>query len=314
MRPLASNASRCAGSMPASSPRTIPARSARRSPVVPRANGALHVRAQPVGDATDPTPPADDARALPAEHDVDAAAAKPAALVEAGLGPTRRDRPRAQLEHGSLRRCALRRKLEEDALAEPRRCRSGAPRPARARERRRARAGPVTTTRADAVSPIRSASSCARARRRGASPHQRPATSESDARRARDRVLSLDARAATSATQAAQATRKQHGGARPHRGRQPDARRADEQRRPVPCDDLPPRCGEPLAVRLCMPLTASPGRGAARSARARSPAPRRDPRPTGTARGSTASRRSSARSQGRSREARRAGRPWRSPG
>ena len=90
----------------------------------PAGKGALHVRAQPVGDATDPTPPADDAHAFPAQHDVHAAPGKPAALVEAGLGPTRRDRPRAQLEHGALRRRALRRKLEQHPLAEPGRAES----------------------------------------------------------------------------------------------------------------------------------------------------------------------------------------------
>ena len=94
--------------------------------------GLLDVRVQPVGDATDPAPPADDASTLPAHHDVDAAAREPPALVEAGLGPSRRDRSRTQLEHGALRR----RTLAVGARAEPARgcssARTGSPRPVRA--------------------------------------------------------------------------------------------------------------------------------------------------------------------------------------
>jgi hypothetical protein len=64
-----------------------------RSPLAHRSpgKGFRHVRVQPVGDATDPTPPADDADILASHHDVHAAAREPATLVEAGLGPTRRD-------------------------------------------------------------------------------------------------------------------------------------------------------------------------------------------------------------------------------
>jgi hypothetical protein len=78
------------------------------------------VRVQPVADATDPAPPADDAWNVAAQHDMDALPRQPATLVEAGLGPARLDRPHTQLEHGALRRRTLWRKLEENALAEPR--------------------------------------------------------------------------------------------------------------------------------------------------------------------------------------------------
>ena len=82
--------------------------------------------------ATPPIPPRRPTirGALAAQHDVDAAAREPAALVEAGLGPTRLDRPRAQLEDGALRRRALGRELEQHALADPRRPEAG-PRPGR---------------------------------------------------------------------------------------------------------------------------------------------------------------------------------------
>src|SRR6185436_20351639 len=78
----------------------------------------LHVRAQPIADATDPAPPADDAPALlAAQHDVHAATLEPSALVEAGLGPTRRDRLRAHVEDGPLRRRAAHWELEHHSLA-----------------------------------------------------------------------------------------------------------------------------------------------------------------------------------------------------
>ena len=117
----------------------------------PTGERRLHVRAQPVADATDPAPPADDAPAVvAAQHHVHAATREPAALVEAGLGPTRRDRPRAQLEHGALRRRPLRRKLEQHPLADAGRAEPHAPRPACGRRTASGRQGPVTTTRADA--------------------------------------------------------------------------------------------------------------------------------------------------------------------
>jgi hypothetical protein len=51
--------------------------------------------AQPVGDASDPTPPADDHPTLRTKDDMHALPGKPGPFVEAGLGPTRLDRPRA---------------------------------------------------------------------------------------------------------------------------------------------------------------------------------------------------------------------------
>ena len=62
-------------------------------------------RAQPVADASYPAPPAN-ATPGPArrEDDMNAPAVEPPALVESGLGPTRGDRARPELEHGTLRR------------------------------------------------------------------------------------------------------------------------------------------------------------------------------------------------------------------
>ena len=91
-----------------------------RAPLSRRPAGErlLDVRVQPVGDATDPAPPADEARVVAAQHDVDALPRQPRTLVEAGLGPARRDRLRAQLEDGALRGRAPGRQLEQDALPE----------------------------------------------------------------------------------------------------------------------------------------------------------------------------------------------------
>ena len=81
---------------------------------------ALHVRAQPVGDASDPTPPADDAGVAGIEHHVDTTPLEPGALVEAGLGPSRRLGPRAHdLEHCAAGRRAPFREHDEDTLANP---------------------------------------------------------------------------------------------------------------------------------------------------------------------------------------------------
>ena len=78
----------------------------------------LQVRAQLVGDSTDPAPPADDPCRVRTQHDVDAASRQPRTLVEAGLGPTRRDQPRAHdLQHGAARRRTPAADLQQSALA-----------------------------------------------------------------------------------------------------------------------------------------------------------------------------------------------------
>ena len=96
----------------------------RRAPPLarrPAREGVRDRRAQPVADAADPAPPADDApRPARVQHDVDAPPREPAPLVETGLGPSRGDRARSQLENGALGRCPSRRKLEQDALAQER--------------------------------------------------------------------------------------------------------------------------------------------------------------------------------------------------
>ena len=49
---------------------------------------------------------------------MDAPPSEPASLVEAGLGPSRGDRARSELEHGTLGRSTPGRQLEQDALAQ----------------------------------------------------------------------------------------------------------------------------------------------------------------------------------------------------
>ena len=117
-RPEARNACRRPGSSAESSPSTKPRSSASRSPSGAALERSLQVRAQPVGDATDPAPPADDPYLVRAQHDVDPAPRQPGTLVEAGLGPTRRDQPRAHdLQHGAARGRAPAADLEQRPLA-----------------------------------------------------------------------------------------------------------------------------------------------------------------------------------------------------
>ena len=112
-------ASRSSGSIPSSAPSTTPTTSDRRSPVGPERERVRDRRAQPVADASDPAPPADDVPgAARVENDVDPPSCEPASLVEAGLGPSRGDRARPELEHGTLRRRPPRRQLEQDPLTQ----------------------------------------------------------------------------------------------------------------------------------------------------------------------------------------------------
>ena len=75
------------------------------------------VRAQPIGDAADPSATTDDAPVAAAKDDVDSAPRKPASLVEAVLRTARGRYDGAQGEDGALRRRASERQLEQDALA-----------------------------------------------------------------------------------------------------------------------------------------------------------------------------------------------------
>jgi len=52
-----------------------------------------------------------------AENDVNPPPLEPTSLVEAGLGPSRGDRARPELEHGSLRRRPARGQLQENPFA-----------------------------------------------------------------------------------------------------------------------------------------------------------------------------------------------------
>ena len=85
----------------------------------PEREGIPDRRAQPVAGASDPAPPADDAPgATRVKDDVDPSPFEPASLVESGLGPSRGDRARPELEHGTLRRRAPRRQFQQDPLAQ----------------------------------------------------------------------------------------------------------------------------------------------------------------------------------------------------
>ena len=87
-------------------------------PFEPRGDRARDVRAKPIGDAADTAAPADDPPVAAVEHDVNAAARQPAALVEAVFGAARRVDPRTEGEDGALGRRAAHRQLEQDTLPE----------------------------------------------------------------------------------------------------------------------------------------------------------------------------------------------------
>ena len=105
--------------MPSSAPSTTPTTSDRRSPVVPSDRAFADFRAQPIAHATDPAPPADDMPgATRVQDDMDPTPLEPSSLVEAGLGPSRGDRARPEIEHGTLRRRPAGRELEQHPLAQ----------------------------------------------------------------------------------------------------------------------------------------------------------------------------------------------------
>ena len=79
---------------------------------------ACDVRAQAIREATDAAAPADDPPVAPVQDDVDAAARKPATLVEAVLRTSRRRDGRPKLQHRSLWRGAAERQFEQHSLTE----------------------------------------------------------------------------------------------------------------------------------------------------------------------------------------------------
>ena len=295
IRPLAWKASRTSLSMPESSPRTMPDEQAALLPRGSAGERRLHVRAQPVADATDPAPPADDPPAVvAAQHDMHAATREPAALVEAGLGPARRDRPRTQLEHGALGRRPLGRQLEQHPLADAagpeaaclgrdpqRRTACAAPDPSRRRARR-----PTAPSR-----PARKLRSSASLR---IVPHQSPTNASATAASASLRV-SRDPRAPANAVTATAACRDGGGRTQVETAIPAQADHTRSAGQPVSSTRRPRASRSIGNVVTSSGLTASPGRGAARCAPARCPARRPGRRPTGTARASFASRRSSGR-------------------
>ena len=87
-------------------------------PVQPRGDRTRDVRAKSIGDAADASAPADDAPVAAVEHDVNATAGEPAALVEPVFGAARSVDLRPEGEDGALRRRAADGQLEQDALVE----------------------------------------------------------------------------------------------------------------------------------------------------------------------------------------------------
>ena len=83
-----------------------------------RGDRARNVRAEPVGDAADPTARAHDPPVAAVQHDMDAAARQPAAFVEAVLRTARSCDRDSHVEDGALGRRAADGELEQDSLAE----------------------------------------------------------------------------------------------------------------------------------------------------------------------------------------------------
>ena len=85
-------------------------------PFEPRGDRARDMRTKSIGDAADAPAAADDPPVATVEHDVNAAARQPAALVEPVFRPARRVHPRTEGEDGALRRRAADGQLEQNTL------------------------------------------------------------------------------------------------------------------------------------------------------------------------------------------------------
>ena len=86
--------------MPSSAPSTTPIDERPALAGCPERQGVADFRAQPIAHATDPAPPADDVPgAARVQDDMDPTPLEPPSLVEAGLGPSRGDRARPEIEH-----------------------------------------------------------------------------------------------------------------------------------------------------------------------------------------------------------------------
>ena len=104
--------------MPWSAPSTTPIDERPALAGRPERQGVADFRAQPIAHATDPAPPADDVPgAARVQDDMDPTPLEPPSLVEAGLGPSRGDRARPEIEHRTLRRRPAGRELEQHPLA-----------------------------------------------------------------------------------------------------------------------------------------------------------------------------------------------------
>ena len=224
------------------------------------------------------------------EDDVHPSPLEPASLVESGLGPSRGDRARPELE--DLRPAAARGRPAARGARAP-----GSATPSKRRTSAMTRiangvvlAAPVTTTRASAGSPMRPArtlrsSSCSR---NGAPPEPERDERARAEREAYGRRKAEERRRGRGAA-AAPATR---GNESQFEAASPSVSARERERRPAPVE------GALRRVRAAFGggagITASPGRGAVRCGPGRCRGRRRGRRPTGAGRATGASRGSSA--------------------
>ena len=175
--------SRSSSSRPSSSPSTTPTTTARRSPSRPAAE-CPRWRAYRVGEAADPAAPANDREAVGPQHDLDPLFLQVGGLVEAAA--LRRPRQATDATSSSTAPCAGARprgsssRLSSRGSSAPKRTTRTGTRTANSL----VRAGPVTSTRASALSPAcptsREASSASRRRL----PHHQPPARSAAARSA----------------------------------------------------------------------------------------------------------------------------------
>ena len=278
--PLALNASSSEWSIPLSSPSTIPASRRRRSPVVPLASVASTcARSRSATPPIPPRRPTMRARSPRSTTWTPRRASQPRSSkpVSGPRGSTGRARNSRMDPCGGARSGGSSRSTRSRIRVAPKRVTSAGIRNANGVRF----GGPVVTTRADAVSPIRAASALRSSASPRSVPHHRPAHASATAPSA-SRCIPL-ARTATTAATVTPRAAVGGGGRAQTEAAMPDA--AEQTR----------SAGQFRAMRRRTrgAVTASPARATARCVRGRCPGRRRDPRPSGRGHGPSASRRSS---------------------